>query len=381
MKHIATVKPRVEKDVITRVKRILRGKGQFNVSPGQEVEPAEIIGKAEVSSGFRILNLSALLSVPPKDTAKYLKRAIGQRIYKGELLAFKKEWFLTGKKVITAPTDGVLDCLDERTGELKISFLPRKADLPAGVFGVVEIVDQERGQVIIRTQVSRIHGMFGSGRSRDGFLHILGKNDDLISGDLPGANYEGQVLVGGSLIFKDAIPVAISAGTYGIITGGINAGDYRGMAGGRLSFPRKLDNDIGISIVVCEGFGSVPIGDDIFKLLSEYEGKFVFIDGNKVLINLPSFSSSSLIKVKSTRLPELQNNEITEDVRYTERLELETGMKVRIVGNSYLGEQGKLVAIDDSQTLLPSKIKSFLATVETRRRKIQVPVANLQIIM
>ncbi|MBI2338557.1 hypothetical protein HYU95_05235 [Candidatus Daviesbacteria bacterium] len=382
MKYITEVKPRVEKNVITRVKRILRGgKGRFNVKAGQEVGPADIIGNAEISSGFRILNLSSLLSVSPKDAGKYLKREIGQRIYKGELLAFKKEWFFAGKKVITAPTDGVLDSLDNQTGELRISFLPKKADLPAGVFGVVEVVDQERGQVVIRTEVSRVHGMFGSGRSRDGFLHILGKKDDLISRTFLKGGYEGQVLVGGSLIYKDAISVAISAGASGIITGGINASDYRGMSG-PLVFPRKLENDIGISIVVCEGFGLVPIGGDIFELLSEYEGKFVFIDGNKALINLPSYSSSSIIRVRSTRLPELQNNELPEETKYTERLaELEIGMKVRIVGSSYLGEQGKLVAIDNTQTLLPSKIKACLVTVETKRRKIQVPVANLQIIL
>lgn len=382
MKHVSLVRLRVEKDVVTRVKRALRGKGQFRVKAGQEVWPDEIIGSAEVSSGFRTLNLSELLDVSPKDVEKYLKRKIGQRIYRGELLAFRKEWLFAGKKVITAPTDGVLDFLNIQTGKLRISLFPKKTDLPAGVYGVVEIVDQERGQVIIRTQVSRIHGMFGSGRSRDGSLHILGKKDDLISKANLDASYDGQVLVGGSLVFKDAIPIAISAGTSGIITGGIDAEDYRGMAGGRLVFPRKLDNDIGISIVVCEGFGSVPIGDDIFEILFEYEGKFVFIDGNKALINLPSFSSSSLIKVKNTKLPQMQTDNLTEGSDYTKTVsELEAGMKVRIIGNSYLGEQGRIMAIDNVPTLMPSKIKAYLATVETKRRKIQVPVANLEIIM
>lgn len=382
MKFSAPQNLRVEKNVVTRVRRILRDKGQFNVKAGQEVAPDDIIGSAEVASGFRILNLSALLSVPPKDVEKHLKRKVGQRIYKGELLAFKEGWLLADKKVITAPTDGVLDFLNNQTGELRISFFPRKADLPAGVFGVVEIVDSERGQAIIRTQVSRVHGMFGSGRSREGSLHILGKQDDLISKAKIGVNYDGQVLVGGSLVFKDVIPVMISAGICGIITGGINAGDYRGIAGGRLEFPKKMDNDIGISIIICEGFGSIPIGLDIFEILSEYEGKFVFIDGNKALINLPSFSSSSLAKVKNTRLPELQPNDLTEGLERTKEVsELKVGLRARIVGNSYLGEQGKILAIDDSQTLLPSKIKAYLATIETKRRKIQVPIANLEIIM
>lgn len=380
MKHFAPARVRVEKDVVTRVVRVLKGKGTLNVSVGQQVSPEEIIGSATISSGFRTLNLSTLLSVPPQDVEKYLTRKLGQRIYKDELLAFKKGWLFGGKKVVTAPTDGILDFLNNKTGELKIVFLPKVERLPAGVYGIVEVVDKERGQVIIRTEVSRVYGMFGSGRFRDGTLHILGKEDDMISKSAIQTEYDDYILVGGSLFFKDAISSAISIGVNGIITGGINAEDYRGMAGGRLVFPKKLDNDIGISVVVCEGFGSIPIGDDIFEILEEYEGKFVFIDGNKALISLPSPRSSSLIKVKNTKLPKLQDIALDMD-RANLIAELSVGLKVRIVGNSYLGEQGKLLAVNNSLTLLPSGIRGYLATVETARRKIQVPVANLEIII
>lgn len=380
MKHFAPARMRVEKDVVTRVVRVLKGKGALNVSVGQQVSPEEIIGSATISSGFRTLNLSTLLSVPPQDVEKYLTRKLGQRIYKDELLAFKKGWLLGGKKVVTAPTDGILDFLNNKTGELKIVFLPKVERLPAGVYGIVEVVDKERGQVIIRTEVSRVYGMFGSGRFRDGTLHILGKEDDMISKSAIQTEYDEYILVGGSLFFKDAISSAISIGVNGIITGGINAEDYRGMAGGRLVFPKKLDNDIGISVVVCEGFGSIPIGDDIFEILEEYDGKFVFIDGNKALISLPSPRSSSLIKVKNTKLPKLQDIALDTD-RVNLITEMSVGLKVRIVGNSYLGEQGKLLAVNNSLTLLPSGIRGYLATVETARRKIQVPVANLEIIV
>lgn len=371
---------RIEQDVVIRIIRALKGKGSLNVSVGQEIGPSEIIGNSTISAGFRTLNLAALLEVDPHEVEKHLVRTLGQRIYKGELLARKKGWF-GDQRMVTAPTDGVLDFLNNKTGELKIAFMPKKVSLPAGVYGIVEKVDNERGQVIIRTEVTNIYGICGSGRLRDGVLHILSKKDDLIGKDALQLEYNEHILVGGSLFFKDTISSAISEGVGGIITGGINAEDYKGMASGHLAFPRKLDNDIGISIVVCEGFGSIPIGDDIFEILCQYEGKFVFIDGNNALIILPSFSSSSLIKVKNTKLSDLPNG-LTEYVnRLKTESELKIGMKVRIVGNSYLGEQGTVLAIDKSITLLPSGIKANLATIETPRRKIQVPVANLEIIV
>ncbi|MBI2086077.1 hypothetical protein HYT74_01925 [Candidatus Daviesbacteria bacterium] len=381
MKYFAPVRIRIEKDVVTLVTRVLRGKGTLNVNVGQQVSPEEIIGTGEVTSGFRTLNLSTLLSVAPEQVEKFLIKQIGQRIYQGELLAYRKGGFFTPKKQITSPTDGILDFFNNKTGELKISLAPRKADLPAGVYGIIDMVDQSRGQVMIRTQVSRIYGICGSGRSRDGILHILGKKDELVPKNMIQNKFDGQILVGGSLFFKDTISASISAGVSGIIIGGINATDYKGMAGGRLSFPKKLDNDIGISIIVCEGFGSIPLGNDIFDELKEYEGRFVFIDGNKAVVSLPSPVSSSLIKVKNTGIPMQQTNDFVSGNPAEQILQLSVGMKVRVVGNYYLAAQGKLLAVDDSPTLLPSGIKTCLATVETASKKIQVPVANLEVMM
>ncbi len=373
MNNLVSLRKRVEKDAVTLVTRVLKGKGVLFVKEGQQVSPDEIIGEASISSGFRIINLAHLLAVTPHQVEKYLVGKLNKRIFKGELLAYKKDW-LFGKKVITSPTDGVLDFFNQETGEVRIAFLPKKSKLPAGVHGLVEEVDKEKGQVKIKTLVSRIYGMFGSGHFRDGTLHILSKQDNLIAKSEVQKDYDGYILVGGSLFFKETIAAAISNGVSGIITGGIEAKDYRSMAGGHLMFPKKLDNDIGISVVVCEGFGSIPLGEDIFEVLSEYEGKFVFIDGNKGMISLPSPYSSSLEKVKGTKLSN------SEESLPADKTELRIGLKVRIIGNSYPGEQGKLVAIDQSPTLLPSGLRISLATVETKRRKLQVPVANLEVI-
>ncbi len=379
---VARANLRVEKNVVTRIRRFLRGKGTLKVAVGQQVAPEEIIGSSTLSSGFRTLNLASLLSVAPSDVGKYLTRKIGQTIYKGELLAYKKSFLLSKQQVVTAPTDGILDFLNSKTGELRMGFIPKKVDLPAGVYGIVEKVDNENGLVVIRTKVSKIYGMFGSGGSRDGILLILNTKNSFVSKSAILTKYDDHILVGRSLFFKDAVAAAISAGVKGIITGGLNARDYRSMGGGRLIFPKKLDNDIGISIVACEGFGSIPIGVDIFEMLLEYEGKFVSVDGNKAQIILPSFESSSINIVKNTKLPELREGDLGLGEGSEDKiLELKIGLRVRVVGNSYPGEQGKIVAIDESETLLASGIRACLVTIAGARRKIQVPVANLEVIL
>lgn len=366
--HFATKRMRIQKDMIVKVNRVLMGKGKFSVSVGQELEPHEIIGKGEFSGGFTTLNLSNALGVSPSEIVRYLKSKVGLRIYKGELLAYRSSSLFRKERFVTCPIDGILDFINNQTGEIRITRLPQKIDLPAGVYGVVENVDHAHGQVSIRTQVSRVFGVCGSGRVRDGILHILTRR---ISPKL-----DGTILVSRSLISKEGIMAAISNSVNGIITGGINASDYKSVAGGRLVFPKKIENDIGVSIVVCEGFGSEALGEDIYELLSKYEDKFVQIDGNKALINLPSFESSCMIKIRKTKVPPSEVVPFGE----TQVVELSLGQTVRVVGLSYSAEQGKIIAIDRSLTLLPSGIRAYLATIETRRRKIKVPINNIEVI-
>lgn len=382
MKYLANVRKRVEKNIVTRIRRSLKGKGKINVKVGVEVTPSDIIGTSFVESGFRILNLSDLLSVSPNQIKNYLKKQLGQRVYKDELLAYKTGGLFGGRKIVTSPTDGTLDFLNSQTGEIRLTFLPKKVDLPSGVYGIVENINSDHGHIILKTQASRIYGVFGSGRLRDGNLLIIGRRENLLSGRDISPKFEGHIMVGGSLIFRDGIAEAISCNISGIITGGINVQDYKGMAGGHLIFPKKLENDIGVSIVVTEGFGSIPIGWDIYQLLSNFDGKFVSLDGNKAVITLPSFESKSMLKVRNTSLPPLLEHaqSFDEHSYQTTMGEVKVGVFVRVVGNTFLGNIGKVVAIDSAETALPSKVKTTLVVLETKSRKIKVPVANLEII-
>lgn len=377
---IISKRVRIESDVITKIVRTLPGKGKLNVSAGQEVTPEEVIGTATIASGFRIINISSLLGVPPSSVEVYLQKKIGQRIYQGELLAFKRGGFLREKKIITAPTDGLIDFINPVTGDVRLNFLPKKIELPAAVFGIVEFVDHGHGRVLIKTQISKLYGVFGTGRSREGLLRIAQTGRDLIDSASVSSQNAEHILVVKGLVYKDAISAAISCGVLGIITGGINSADYKGMAGGRLSFPKRFDNDIGISIVATEGFGSVPIGVDFIDILSRFDQKFVFIDGNQAVISLPEFKSDCMLKVRRTHLPPSLSVDLHQVQSESFEGDISVGMKVRVIGMTFLGEQGKIVQIDKLQTKLPSGVIRQLATIETRSRKIQIPTTNLEMI-
>ena len=72
MTNLAVHRLRIERDVVCRIKRVLKGKGKLNVRLGQTVVPPDIIGTAHLSSGFRTLNLSESLNVAADKINKYL---------------------------------------------------------------------------------------------------------------------------------------------------------------------------------------------------------------------------------------------------------------------------------------------------------------------
>jgi hypothetical protein len=380
MSYFVNRRPRVVGNSVLLVKRQLLGKGQIIAKIGQEVFPSDIIGRGATTAGFRNINLAKMLGVSPKQAAEYLDRPLKQRIYKDELLAFKKGGFLNPKKVITSPTDGVLDSYNDSTGELRISFLPHPIELPAAVFGVVEKIDQIKAEVIIKTQATAIYGILGTGRSREGSLKVIGGRSDLTDKARMPTDLAKHILVSGGLIYTGALAQAVASGVHGIITGGINSLDYKSISGGRLNSPAKFVSDIGLAIVVTEGFGSIPIGEDIFNILTSFNNQFVIIDGNRGKIILPSCQKDCMLNIRKVSLPPQALERFVEPSIEIEATELRLGQRVRVIASPNMGEQGDVMAIDNVPSLLESQIRTIMVTVETKSRKIKVPYSNLEVI-
>lgn len=367
---------RVCPKTVTHIKRILLGgKGTINVKVRQEVEPADILGEGEISSGFHIVNLSKELGVSPEKAPSYLKRQIGQTIFQGELLAQKTGLINFGKKNIIAPEDGVLDFYDATNGTLKIKLSVKKSKLVSGVYGIVDSVNQKTREIIIRTQATSIYGILGSGKEREGILKVLGPAEAFINGKQISADLKGKIIVGGSLIFPNTLISAMGVGVSGIITGGVNVADYRSMNGGKLAVFKQW-SDIGTTILITEGFGMAPIGEDIFSILKSHNDRFAVIDGNNKRLILPTNKPESMIDTRKVKLPEIVYERLPGEIF---DIELKVGGKVRILSPAFLGMQGVVESIDKSETKLASGVITYLVTV-SGQKKVRVPYQNLAMI-
>lgn len=370
----ATKRIRIKQKTVTYVRRILQGKGNLSAVVKQEVSPQDIIGTATVSSGYTVFKLAGKLGVPNKDAEKYLQRPIGSRFYKGELLALKKG--LLDKKIITSPTDCIIESYNAQTGELQLKFLPKEVPLTAGVFGIVEKVEPLTGEVVIKTMVTEVIGILGSGKERSGILKII-ETPGLVSPNIITSELTQKVVVFNGLLFGEGLRKAVGYGLHGIVTGGINANDYLAMVNS-LNPNQKLANDVGISIMATEGYGGLKIGDDIMSVIQSYHDHFVFLEGNTSRLILPTYNQDSILSVRKVVLP------IPKVVAHQEEVSISSiaiGATIRVIGAPFIGVQGKVIEIDKSPTLLESGISTILLTVETPSKKIKVPFSNVEIIL
>ncbi len=365
---------RVARGVITHISRDLSGAGKLNISVGQVVEPHDILGETLVNSGFSSINLARELQVSADQVKKYLQRPIGSTFYKGELLALKKGFLGMKELVVTSPSDCIIEEIDEKSGEIKLKFLPKKVPVFAGMFGVIDQIS-DQGEVLVRTKVNELYGIFGSGRQRFGELKLFGSKDGLTTKSQITPGLKGQILVCGGLILSDGLRQAVVSEVAGIVAGGFNARDIKAICGS-IKAQKQVASDIGISVVMTEGFGAVPIGDDIFESLRPCEGHFVFIDGNHHRLLLPASEPDSIISIRKVILPLGKPTLLPKIVSAA----LTIGSRVRVIWPPFMGYQGNVVAIDSAPTMLESGVQSVLAMVDMSFRKIKVPIANIELV-
>ena len=370
---LANVRPRVLPNRFIHVKRALLGKGTLNVTKNAEVSPHDVLGRYTYNPGFMAVNIAEKLGVSKSDAEKYISHPIGSKIFKGELLALSKGLF--GNKEVVSPTDGVIDLYDKQSGTVKLSFQAKETPLLSGVFGVIDEVNTLTGEVVIKTMVTEVYGVVGSGRERCGNLNVLGRQG-LINKFHVSPEMEGKILVTGSQIDNDGLKKAVGHGVLGIISGGINVKDFLSL-GASLDPTLRVGNDVGISVVVTEGFGPVAIGDDIYDLIKGYDDKFVFINGNISQMILPNLTSDSILSLRKIALPISRSPSLSPEVVVGE---IKIGSRVRVIWPPNFGIQGKVIEIDQTSTLLESGITTYMLTVETKKQKIKVAYPCVELV-
>jgi hypothetical protein len=332
--------------------RVFPGPGKAAVKVGQQVSEVDVIAHCEVSAGQRLIKIAHSLGVSGSDVKRYLTRKIGDRIYEGEVIARKKAILGLGKQEIKSPADGVVADIDER-GDLILKFLPKPIRLIAGAKG--EVIETKENKIVISSTATKVHGFVSVGRQREGLITVIAKPKEFILPTAINAESQGRILVGGALIEKAALEKAVTIGVKGIVCGGVNFREFQHLRGSL---------DIGITMIITEGYGNLPIGEDIWNYFSKVEGRTAFISGEENQIVIPETETQG-------------GGEEPSSIFWRE---LSVGDKVKPLTQEALSHIGVVSELLGDQ-VLNSGITTEVAKVKfDSKEEIVLPSANLAII-
>jgi hypothetical protein len=344
------------------VTRSLPGNAQVLVKVGDEVRPEKIVGIGKKSAGFRTVDATSVLGVQAKDLKNHLNKTVGSYINKGEVIAQRSSLMGIQKKELKSPVDGILRHINDQTGVLTLEYRPEEMRVVSGVKGTVTEIDPQKNEITISTNVLEVHGSLGIGKRREGSIHVVGQPDLPLSEKQIDPTWENKIVVGGSLLTKQVLYHCVALKVQGIVVGGIHWEDFATLIGTRGRF-----EDIGISVIVTEGFGNLPIPIKLFEQLQSFEGKFSFVWGGTARLLIPHQEVSGA----------KPQEHIDSPTRYTRLTE---GMRVRLLTLERGGDFGTIRQLVED-TYLPSGIRTSTAQVELYNGEtIRVPTTELEVV-
>jgi hypothetical protein len=254
--------------------------GIVMVEQGQQVGPDTLIAEGTVpSQDIHELRLFSNLNVSPEDVKNHILKHEGDLVEKDEVVAIARSFFGRRTRVARSPIPGVIEAFSSKTGRMLIRGHPIPVMVYAHIPGMVSAIFPGEGGMI-ETQGYLCRGVFGVGGEVHGLLEIA-----VESGDLPLTSaeiipdYNGKVVVGGSVVTLDALREAVKQGIKGIIVGGVDQKDLTYFLGYEIGHGVTGGEDIGLTLILMEGFGVNPIPDEVFSSFKEFSGKLACIDG------------------------------------------------------------------------------------------------------
>ena len=279
MAHAYTPGLRVSSHATVRKLRRLPLKGEVVVKTGATVTRDQVAARTELPGNVTSVNLVNKFGCTPAELPNYMLIEEGDPVTAGKPIAETRPFIKWFKTVVDAPVTGTLESVSTVTGQVILREPPKPVEVLAFVDGVVIDVMEDEG-VTIETEGAYIQGIFGVGGETWGRLRMVvdDPGDGLTADRIPG-DCAGEILAGGSLIGHAAIEKARQAGAAGLIGGGIRDQDLRTLLGYDLGVAITGTEEIGLTLIVTEGFGEIAMAHKTFDILKACAGREASISG------------------------------------------------------------------------------------------------------
>jgi hypothetical protein len=185
---------------------------------------------------------------------------------------------------------------------------------------------------------------------------------------------KGKVVVGGSFVSSDALVRAKEVGVAGLVIGGIHDKDLRALLGYDLGVAITGTEQVGFTLILTEGFGSIPMAGKTFALLSAHAGQPASISGATQIragvirpeIIIPKQADAAGAQIAAT---------------VPQRDGIRIGDQVRIIRDPLFGKIGEVASLPSDLQKIPTE--SEVRVMEVRfadGSKAVIPRTNIELI-
>jgi hypothetical protein len=346
--------------------------GEVTVNVGDRVTAGQIVARTELPGKIFPVNVANQLGVAPGRLKGLLRKSVGDSVTKDEVIAETPGIMGFFKSEAKAIVSGTIQSVSEITGQVIFQAHPVPVEIDAYIDGtVVELIPDEG--CVIQAAATLIQGIFGLGGEVKAEL-VMGVDapDAVLKPEDITEDMKGRIVVGGAYLSLATLQAAVKTGLAGLVTGGFDYDDIKELLGYEVGVAITGGEDLGLTLVVTEGFGHIQMAPGTFSLLQKKAGQRASING------------ATQIRAGVIR-PEVVVT-YAEDVpgeRFTppEPVGISIGDPVRGIRAPHFGQLGRVIALPVEPEVLESESRARVMVIQFEDgQEARLPRANVEVI-
>lgn len=372
MAHAYTPGLKVMPCTVLRKKRLLPIPGKVLAAMGQQVGAMDVVAQTELPGKVFSVNVANRLAVGPEEIKNFMVKNEGDAVKKGEIIAENKPFLKWFKTSIESPVEGTVESVSPVTGQVLLREPPKVLPIKSYVKGSIVEVVPEFG-VTVEAEGTFIQGIFGVGGETNGEIAVaVSSPDEELTAEALSEGHRGKIVVGGKHAGLATIKRAVELGVNAIVVGGIHDRDLRQLLGYDIGVAVTGTEKIGLTLIVTEGFGMIPMAEYTFKLLSSRNGEHASVSG------------ATQIRAGVMRpeiiVPGYPKN-VSECKKDQGRGWIEPGDPIRIIREPHFGVIGTVKSLPPELTVIGSESHARVLEVSLDGGEvIVVPRANIEVL-
>ncbi len=360
----------VAESTTIRKERRLPLAGQVKVSVGDVVAAEQVVAETALPGNVTTVNVAHDLNVNTEEVPRLMLKSEGDSVQAREPIAEHKALWGIFHAVSRSPVEGTIENISSITGQVLIRGPAVPVELTAYIDGmVVEVLSGEGA--VVECQGALIQGIIGIGGEAHGEVMIAVEHPaQPLTADLIAEDCRGKLIVGGEQATLDALQQAREVGAVGVVVGGIDAAVLDELLGETLGVAITGDEDVGLTLIITEGFGELPMAQHTFDLLTAHAGERASLNGATQIragvirpeVIIPHPSSAEAPSEPATA-------------------GLSVGSRVRLIRDPYFGVLGTVTALPEE--LQKIETESLVRVVHVRTdegNELTIPRANIELI-